>query len=442
METNTPKNLYIATFGCQMNVYDSRRMQEVLYPNYILTDQPWDADLILVNTCSIREKAEHKAYSLLGRFKELKKQRPGLIIGVGGCVAQQEGERLLKRFPHLDLVFGPQGIYKLPEAIRHIELGDGPALETALKDPFEIPPVDTPLPGSNPVKAFVTIMQGCDNFCTYCVVPHVRGREVSRPAEDIIREVQALVEQGVKDITLLGQNVNSYGKKRGGTTSFPDLLFKVSKVPGLERLRFTTSHPKDFTYDCIEAMEMGLPVCDHLHLPAQSGSNQVLKRMNRHYTREQYLEIVEEVRKRLPDVSITTDIIVGFPGETDKDFEDTLNLLKEVAYDQIFAFKYSPRPFTRAAGFPDQVDETLKRERLSAVLELQEEIGLRRLSRFQGKRVSCLVEAKNPVIPGQLIGRTTGNHVVNFQGPEDLVGRTIDVMIEQACHHSLKGRID
>ncbi len=441
MEGMSHRGVYIATFGCQMNEYDSKRMEELLYPEFLPVASPEEADLILVNTCSIREKAEHKVYSLVGRFKALKEKRPGLIIGVGGCVAQQEGERLLKRLPFLDLVFGPQGIYELGHAIEEIEEGRGPLVLTKMEDDFEIPPITRPMPTPSPVRAYVTIMQGCDNFCTYCVVPFVRGREVSRPKDDILEEVRLLVASGVKDITLLGQNVNSYGKKRMFSTSFAELLREVASLRGLERLRFTTSHPKDFTDDIIDAMAEGLPICDHLHLPVQSGSNRILKRMNRKYTKESYLEIVEKVKKRLPDVSLTTDVIVGFPGETDEDFKETLSLLEEVEFDQIFSFKYSPRPYTRAASFPDQVDEEIKGERLNRVIELQKGIGLRRLARFEGKTVEVLVEGKNTSREGELVGRTSGNHVVNFEGPAELIGQTVELMVERACYHSLRARM-
>ncbi len=441
MEGQIQRGLYIATFGCQMNEYDSKRMEEVLYPSFTPVASPEEADLILVNTCSIREKAEHKVYSLVGRFRALKEKRPGLIIGVGGCVAQQEGERLLKRLPFLDLVFGPQGIYGLGHAVKEIEEGRGPIVLTEMVDGFEIPPILRSMPTPSPIRAYVTIMQGCDNFCTYCVVPYVRGREVSRPKDDILKEVGTLVESGVKDITLLGQNVNSYGKKRGFSTSFAELLREVASIPGLRRLRFTTSHPKDFTDDVIDAMAEGPPICDHLHLPVQSGSNRILKRMNRKYTRESYLEIIEKVKGRLPDVSLTTDVIVGFPGETDEDFRDTLSLLEEVEFDQIFSFKYSPRPFTKAAQYPDQVDEKVKSERLTQVIELQKSIGLRRLSRFEERTVEVLVEGRNPSREGELVGRTTGNHVVNFEGPDELIGQTIELMVERACYHSLRARM-
>ena len=356
-------------------------------------------------------------------------------------MAQQEGERLIRRLPFLDLVFGPQGIYRLRDAIDEIEQGRGPVVLTDMEDAFEIPPPSRTMPTPSALRAYVTIMQGCDNFCTYCVVPYVRGREVSRPKGDILKEIEALVESGVKDITLLGQNVNSYGKKQGLDTTFARLLLEVAGIPGLERLRFTTSHPKDFTDDVIEAMATGPPVCDHIHLPVQSGSNRVLKRMNRKYTREHYLHIIHRIKDRLPDISITTDVIVGFPGETKQDFDDTISLLNEVQFDQIFSFKYSPRPFTAAAGFDDQIDEETKQERLSAVIELQKEIGLNRLSRFQGRVVEVLVESVNPNTPGELTGRTTGNHVVNFEGPEELVGKKTELLVERACYHSLRGRL-
>ncbi len=444
------KGLYIATFGCQMNEYDSKRMEELLYPQYVRVDTPKDADLILINTCSIREKAEHKVYSLAGRFRKLKEKRPELIIGIGGCVAQQEGERLLKRLPYLDIVFGSHGIYRLSDTLNRIERGEGPFVLTDMGDEFKMPPIATPLPVPHPVKAFVTIMQGCDNFCTYCVVPYVRGREVSRPKEEIIEEVKRLVEAGAKDITLIGQNVNSYGIKgsssRGSgaksafNTTFPELLREVAGIKGIKRLRFTTSHPKDFTDEIIEVMAEGLPHCNHLHLPVQSGSNHILKLMNRRYTRERYLKIIEEVKRRIPDVSITTDIIVGFPQETENDFNDTISLLKNVQYDQIFAFKYSPRPFTKALQFDGQIDEEVKSARLSTLLEVQREIGLKRFKRFEGRVVEVLVESQNPAREGELIARTTNNLVVNITASNDLIGRLINVFIEEASYHSMRGR--
>lgn len=435
------KKLYLATFGCQMNEYDSQRIAQILHEKYALTSEPDNADLILINTCSIREKAENKVYSLVGRLKKFKKQNSGLIIGIAGCVAQQEGDRLLKRLPFVDLVFGPQCIYGLPDMLIDVENGMGPVLLTELKNDFLIPLISAPLPEPNSVQAFVTIMQGCDNFCSFCVVPYVRGREVSRPPEDIMAEIKQILDEGVKEVTLLGQNVNSYGKKAGSTSSFPGLLRTVSETPGLERLRFTTSHPKDISLDLMKCFRDLDTLCGHLHLPVQSGSTKVLKRMNRHYTRDQYLAKVDKLRSLCPDITLTTDLIVGFPGETDRDFKDTVSLLKTVEFDQIFAFKYSPRPLTRAARFDDHVPEEIKAERLEAVLELQKEIGLVRYKSLEGRKEEILVEGISKKNKEDLRGRTKGNHVVNFSGTQDLIGKFVTVEIIRACYHSLRGKI-
>ena len=433
------KKLYIATFGCQMNEYDSLKMAQLLQNDYTTVDDPEEADLILVNTCSIREKAEHKLYSLMGRFRQIKSTKPGLIIGVGGCVAQQEGERLLKSLPHLDIVFGPQGLYRLPEMIRALEAGKRPICATGLEKDFAIPFVRGLLPEKRPVRTFVTIMQGCDNFCTYCVVPYVRGREISRPASDVLAEVTDLVGRGIKEITLLGQNVNSYGRKGGKGPDFVGLMRMVSDVLGLARLRFVTSHPRDLDMDVMECFRDIPNLCRHLHLPVQSGSNRVLSRMNRHYTRDEYLEKVRRLRELCPDIVLTTDIIVGFPGETDEDFNDTLELLKEVGFEQIFAFKYSPRPFTRAAGFEDKVTEDVKAGRLNTTLELQNEISLKRHEALCGTEMEILVEGPSKADPAELAGRTSGNHAVNLPGPQELIGRMVTVRIEKAFCHSLRG---
>ena len=435
------KKLYLATFGCQMNDYDSQRIAQILHEKYALTSEPDNADLILINTCSIREKAENKVYSLVGRLKKFKKRNPGLIIGIAGCVAQQEGDRLLKRLPFIDLVFGPQCLYCLPDMLKHVENGMGAVLRTELKHDFLIPMVTAPLPEPNPVQAFVTIMQGCDNFCAFCVVPYVRGREVSRPPEDILAEIKQILDEGVKEVTLLGQNVNSYGKKVGAIHSFPGLLSMLAETPGLERLRFTTSHPKDISLDLMKCFRDLDTLCEHLHLPVQSGSTTVLKRMNRHYTRDQYLAIVGKLKSFCPDISLTTDLIVGFPGETDRDFKDTMSLLKTVEFDQIFAFKYSPRPLTRAARFDDHIPEEIKAERLEAVLEFQKEIGLMRYKSLKGRKEKILVEGISKKNSGELRGRTRGNHVVNFPGPQELIGKFVTVKIIKACYHSLRGKI-
>jgi len=435
------KRLYLVTFGCQMNEYDSQRIAQVLQEKYTLTPDADNADLILINTCSIREKAENKVYSLVGRFKKFKKQKPGLIIGIAGCVAQQEGDRLLKRLPFIDLVVGPHGIYGLPDMLRDIEKGTGPVLYTELKHDFSTPLISAPLPEPNPVQAFVTIMQGCDNFCAFCVVPYVRGREVSRPPDDILAEIRQILDEGVKEVTLLGQNVNSYGKKLNDDFSFPGLLRMVSETPGLERLRFTTSNPKDLCIDLMKCFRDLDALCEHLHLPVQSGSTTTLKRMNRHYTRDGYLATVDKLKSFCPDITLTTDLIVGFPGETDRDFEDTISLLKTVEFDQIFAFKYSPRPLTRAARFDDHIPEEIKAERLEAVFELQKEIGLRCYKSMEGRKEEILVEDTSKKNPKELRGRTRGNHVVNFPGPKELVGKFVTVKITKACYHSLRGEI-
>jgi len=435
------KKLYLATFGCQMNEYDSQRMAQILHEKYALTSEPDNADLILVNTCSIREKAENKLYSLIGRLKKFKKRKPDLIIGIAGCVAQQEGDRLLKRLPFIDLVFGPQCIYGLPEMLRDLEKSKKTVLNTEINNDFLIPRVTAPLPEPNPVRAFVTIMQGCDNFCTFCVVPYVRGREVSRPPEDILAEINQIVGEGVKEVTLLGQNVNSYGKKAGTSLNFPGLLHRVAEISGLERLRFTTSHPKDLSLDLIKCFRDIDKLCEHLHLPVQSGSTAVLKRMNRHYTRDRYLSIVDNLKSFCPDITLTTDLIVGFPGETDRDFEDTISLLKTVKFDQVFAFKYSPRPLTRAARFDNHVPEEIKKERLEAVIELQKKIGFARYKSLEDREEEVLVEGVSKKNPEELRGRTRGNHVVNFPGSQELIGKFVTVKINRACYHSLKGQI-
>jgi tRNA-2-methylthio-N6-dimethylallyladenosine synthase len=434
------KKLYITTFGCQMNEYDSLKMIQLLKGEYAITQDPGKADLILINTCSIREKAEHKVYSLAGRFKHLKSENPRLIIGIGGCVAQQQGERLLKALPHLDLVFGPQGLYRLPEMIEAVKAGAGPICATRLDKDFAIPFTGEPVLENGSIKAFVTIMQGCDNFCTYCVVPHVRGRETSRPAADILKEANAMVGLGIKEITLIGQNVNSYGKKSGGP-GFAELLRMVAATPGLLRLRFMTSHPRDIGDDVMECFRDIPNLCRHLHLPVQSGSTRILKRMNRHYTRDEYLAKIKRLREICPSITITTDIIAGFPGELDDDFNETVQLLEEVGFEQIFAFKYSPRPFTKAAEFEDQVSEEIKAMRLKTILELQNSISLRRHELLRGKDVEVLVEGHGKGGRTELFGRTSGNHVVNFQGPEGLIGQVATVRIDKAFSHCLRGEL-
>jgi len=430
------KKVYIKTFGCQMNVADSDQMAQVLAGEYVQTDRPDDADLYLVNTCAIRKKSEEKVRSLLGSLKGLKQKRPQMLLGVGGCVAQQEGERLLAAVPHLDLVFGTHGIYRLPELVQRAARQR--TVDVALGDGFPLHPPRRWQPGAS--QALVTIMQGCDNFCTFCVVPYVRGREHSRPAGEIVAEVQDFVTAGGKEVTLLGQNVNSYGRGLPEPVTFPQLLRRLAELPGLARLRFATSHPKDLSEELMALFGELFCLCDHLHLPVQSGSNRILAAMHRRYTREQYMGKVAHLRRACPDISLSTDLIVGFPGETEADFQDTLDLVREVAFHQAFAFKYSPRPETRAAALPDQLPETVKAERLARLLDLQNELTLAAHQRLVGETREVLVEGNSKRSSDELSGRLRTNQVVNFPGPPELVGQLVLVEITEAHPHSLKGR--
>ena len=443
---STIKYAYIETFGCQMNERDSEIMGQLLSrADYSLTSDLDQAGLVIVNTCSIRGKAEQKAMSLLGRLKIAKKKNQGLIIAVTGCVAQQEGARLRERMPYVDLVVGPQSIYRLPELIRKFELDGTEAIATEQSADFSIPSLLPDLEsGALPFKRFVTIMQGCNNYCTYCVVPYTRGREVSRPSEDIINEVEYLLNGGVKEITLLGQNVNSYGLDREARDypDFPGLLRMVAELSGVERLRFTTSNPKDLSSELMKCFAELDNLCPHFHLPVQSGSNSVLKKMNRKYTIEDYLEKVAGLRKYSPEIAITTDIIVGFPGESDDDFAATMKLLEEVRYHGAFSFKYSDRPHTVSAGFDNKVPEETKKARLSVLQTRQQEITEERYQEYIGKTVELMVEGESRSGNGQWSGRTTTNHIVNFTAPGKLQpGDTLKVIVEEACLHSLRGRL-
>ncbi len=450
------KYLYINTFGCQMNVYDSEQIAKVLTPlGYEIIPTIEAADLIIVNTCAIREKAEQKAFSFLGRLTALKRRKPGLIICVGGCVAQQEGRMIIERVPQVDLVFGTQAINRLPEHIRNISLKRCRIADVEMtREIMEFPSGIKPVVEGN-ITRFVTIMRGCDNYCTYCVVPHVRGPEISRRPENIINEIWELVEAGVKEITLLGQNVNSYGIKEG-LCSFPELLKLVNEIEGLSRIRFTTSHPKDLSDELIFAFRDLEKLCSHIHLPVQSGSDTILKRMNRKYTRELYLEKIGRLRKISPDIAITSDVIVGFPGETEDDFRATLDLIKEVEFDSLFTFGYSDRKNAPAARFSDKVSDDKKNERLQELLELQEYYTVKKNRALVGSTEQILVEGfskKQGTEDGQeglpgihWTGRTSTNKIVNFidantiSGDDNLMGNRIVIMIEKAFSHSLWGR--
>jgi tRNA-2-methylthio-N6-dimethylallyladenosine synthase len=436
------KKMYIQTYGCQMNQYDSERIAQVMgRANYMLTDEPANADLILLNTCSVREKAEQKVYSALGTWREIKKQKSSVIIGVGGCVAQQEGDRLLKRVPYLDLVFGTHNIHKLPEMIEQVESAHARPVEIAFyRNPsyMESPGDRSHVQGA---KAFVTIMQGCNKVCSFCIVPRVRGREVSRPSGKIIGEIKLLAAQGVKEVMLLGQNVNSYGKTSTGEIDFAELLRRINAIEGLSRIRFTTSHPQDLSAELVEAYATLDKLCEHLHLPVQSGSDSVLLRMRRGYTRTEYLDRIDRLRQRSPEVALSTDIIVGFPGESDDDFEATLELLGQVEYDEIYSFMYSPRTQTVSAKlYNDDVPEEKKKERLKYVQNVQREISLRKNKEKIGRIEEVLIDGHSRN-KAQVMGRTRTNRIVNIVGRGNLIGEMMNARIIAATANSLVGEL-
>jgi len=429
------KTCYIKTLGCQMNVHDSERIAGVLKgQGYSLVDAQDRADLVVINTCSVREKADQKFFSELGRLKKVKASRPGLKIAVAGCIAQQQGGKIRSRFPHVDLIFGPQNITLLPEMLRSSE-----TISVATDDNPDYHLQDVPAERTSWPRAWVSIMYGCDNFCSYCIVPYTRGRERSRPAADILDEVRSLVEAGYPEIILLGQNVNSYGKGLDEKVSFPELLKRVHDTPGLKRLRFVTSHPKDLSDGLMEAFRDLPRLCNHLHLPLQAGSDRVLARMNRGYTASDYLSKIARLRSIVPDMAFTTDIIVGFPGEDESDFDETLRMLKAVRYEGIFAFKYSKRPQTRARLFEDQLSDTEKSRRLSRVLEIQDVISEENNKALVGKVQDVLVEGPEGEGGGLYTGRSCGNKIVVFESVTDCTGKIVPVEITEGFQHSLGG---
>jgi len=445
----------IKTFGCQMNVRDSEIMAQLLAEKGYVESMDMDnADVVILNTCSIRAKAEQKAMSLLGMLRKSKKRRPDMKICVAGCVAQQEGHELCQRMDHVDLVIGTQNLYELADLLESLDGTSKVAI--SMSSSYEIPAFIPALPKlvtpagsqdtspSPPFRKFLTIMQGCNNYCTYCVVPYTRGREISRKVNDIIDEAHVLVDAGVQEITLLGQNVNSYGRTNpvtveGGEYSFSRLLRKVAAIEGLKRLRFTTSNPKDLSVDLMRCFGEIEILCPQFHLPVQSGSNTVLSRMNRKYTRELFLQKVVELRSFRPDIALSTDVIVGFPGETDADFEQTMEILEHVRFHSSFSFKYSDRPGTKSADFDDKVAELVKSERLSRFQKRQDQICLEQNSLYLGKNLPVMIEK---VTDDGLVGRTDTNHIVHIEDTiECSPGDIISVAIVHAGQHSLNGRI-
>jgi tRNA-2-methylthio-N6-dimethylallyladenosine synthase len=435
-----PKGLYLETFGCQMNVSESEKIVSLLHGlGYRPVTDPAHADLILLNTCSVRAKAESKVYDYLGRYRLRKLRNSRLIIGVGGCVAQQEGERLLKKVPYVDLVFGTHSLHLLPELVRAAERGERRSA-TDFVDTETRLNLFPEASDTGELTRFVTIMQGCDNFCSYCIVPYVRGREISRRSAEIIAEIREMADQGVREVTLLGQNVNSYGLKSPGERHFAELIRDISAIDGITRIRFTTSHPRDISPELITCFAEVPKLCGHIHLPAQSGSDTVLAKMGRGYTRSEYLATVAALRKVRPGLAVTGDFIVGFPRETEADFEATLSLLEEVRYADLFSFLYSERPETAAAGFPDQLSRTVKQQRLDRLQRRQREITREICDGMVGTIQQVLIEGLSRR-GDQLTGRSDGNRIVNVAGDPCLIGRMVDVMISHSNPNSLLGEL-
>jgi tRNA-2-methylthio-N6-dimethylallyladenosine synthase len=424
-----------------MNEHDTDRILRLLERScYFETKDAKEADFILINTCSVREKPEHKVYSALGRYKWLKEKR-GTIIGVAGCVAQQEGSRLLDRVPYLDMVIGTHAIPRLPQLLQKIEASGERVCETSFDQDGEYLRSIVPQKPLDKVKSYVTIMQGCDHFCSFCIVPYVRGREKSRSSKEIIEEVKHLAGMGVKEVCLLGQNVNSYGRGLEEEINFPELLSRINGIEGIERIRFTTSHPKDLSEDLIQAFSKLKKLCEHFHLPFQSGSNKILKAMHRGYTKESYLEKIDRLKEVCPSIAVTADVIVGFPGEKEEDFKETLDLMEKVQFDDLFSFKYSPRKGTRAAEFEDKVEEKVKQERLCSLQEIQKGITLRKNQELEDQVEEVLVEDRSKQNSQEVTGRTRSNKIVNFEGGLGLVGNLVPVQITKAYAHSLRGEI-
>ncbi|RFA30262.1 tRNA (N6-isopentenyl adenosine(37)-C2)-methylthiotransferase MiaB [Alkalilimnicola ehrlichii] len=438
-----PRKVYIKTHGCQMNEYDSAKMADVLVKNrdFERVDSPEEADVILLNTCSIREKAQEKVFSQLGQWKPLKDKNPDLVIGVGGCVASQEGEALVKRAPYVDVVFGPQTLHRLPEMYDAAREVRRPQVDISFP---EIEKFDRlPEPRAEGPTAFVSIMEGCSKYCTFCVVPYTRGEEISRPFDDVIAEVAQLAEQGVREVTLLGQNVNAYQGPMddGGTADLALLVNFIAAIDGIGRIRYTTSHPVEFSDALIEAYAEVPELVDHLHLPVQSGSNRILAAMKRGHTAQEFIEKIDKLREIRPNISVSSDFIVGFPGETEAEFEETMALIERIGFDQSFSFVYSPRPGTPAALLVDRLPEEEKRRRLHRLQEVVNANARRISERMVGTVQRVLVDRPSKKDPLQLAGRTENNRVVNFTGQPRLIGHFVNVRITEALPNSLRGEI-
>jgi len=436
------KKLYIKTFGCQMNEYDSDKMADVLNQSEPLekTDNPEEADIILFNTCSVREKAQEKVFHDLGRVKHLKKLNPNLVIGVGGCVASQEGAAIVARAPYVDVVFGPQTLHRLPQLIADRKAQGKAAVDVSFP---EIEKFDALPPAKvEGATAFVSIMEGCSKFCTFCIVPYTRGAEVSRPFEDILTEVAGLAQQGVKEITLLGQNVNAYRGEFGGETADLAMIIEyIAEMPGIERIRYTTSHPREMTQRLIDTYAKVPKLVSHLHLPVQAGADRVLAVMKRGYTAIEYKSIIRKLRAVRPDISLSSDFIVGFPGETEEDFEKTMKLIEDVGFDTSFSFVYSPRPGTPAVELEDDTPQDVKLARLARLQKRIEDQAMAISNTMVGTVQRVLVEGTSKKDANELAGRTDNNRVVNFVGNPRLINHFVDVTITSALPHSLRGEI-
>ncbi len=439
-----PKKLFIRTFGCQMNEYDSDKMADVLNAaeGVVKTDTPDDADIIIFNTCSVREKAQEKVFHDLGRVRHLKQQNPNLVIGVGGCVASQEGAAIVARAPYVDVVFGPQTLHRLPQLIAERREKGKAAVDISFP---EIEKFDALPPAKvEGAAAFVSIMEGCSKFCTFCIVPYTRGEEVSRPFEDVLTEVAGLAGQGVKEVTLLGQNVNAYRGAMAGSSEIADLAMLIeyiAEVPGIERIRYTTSHPREMTQRLIDTYAKVPKLVSHLHLPVQSGSDRILAEMKRNYTALEYKSIIRKLRAARPDISLSTDFIVGFPGETEEDYEKTMKLIDDVGFDASFSFIYSTRPGTPAADLPDDTPAELKTARLMRLQKRIDELAGAVSESMVGSVQRVLVEGLSKKNEAELAGRTDNNRVVNFVGNPRLIHSFVDVRITSALPHSLRGEI-